>query len=117
MGKRKHNHQCEFIGCLETKASWYEYEPDNGVWSCSEHAEHFGFCYMCGNFWAGCESFDFSRIKGVCENCISEFDDDSEQDWDDSYDDFSYQTGFDLIEGETYGVDISPDNDTMGGVE
>src|SRR6266404_1523020 len=112
------SHKCEFEGCKETETDWYEYEPDNGVWSCGGHAEHFGFCFMCGNFWAGCESFDFSRVKGVCENCIAEFDDDSdEDDWEaEGLDDF-YPTYFDMVEGESGGIYIGPDNDTMGKTE
>lgn len=116
MGKQKQRkHKCRFEGCKELHTDWYEYKPENGVWSCAEHAEYFGFCFMCGNFWAGVESFDFSRVKGVCENCISEFDDDFEDDQDEwSWMD-EYPTGYDMIEGETYGVHIGKDNPTMGG--
>ena len=38
---------------------------------CTVHAHKQGYCYMCGHFWAGCESFDFDPT-GLCSNCKSE---------------------------------------------
>ena len=35
---------------------------------CSEHAFEAGYCFSCGVFWAGCESFDFGGDK-LCEHC------------------------------------------------
>jgi len=35
---------------------------------CADHCQKNGFCYGCGEFWAGSESFDFSR-NGLCSNC------------------------------------------------
>lgn len=61
---------------------------DSREWYCYEHMRDQGFCPGCGNFWAGVESFDFSR-SGYCENCEgdnSDFDDDWDEDlmdWDD----------------------------------
>lgn len=52
---------------------------------CDAHMRDQGYCPGCGNFWAGIESFDFSR-SGYCENCAAEFDDDWDADrdeWDD----------------------------------
>lgn len=60
--------------------------PDD-VWNepseyyCYAHMHDQGYCPGCGNFWAGIESFDFSR-SGYCENCAAEFDDD---DWEEGY--------------------------------
>lgn len=45
---------------------------------CVEHAVLSGYCCMCGTFWAGVDSYDFIRIKGVCENCILEIE---SEDW------------------------------------
>lgn len=39
---------------------------------CSEHAAENGFCYSCGIFCAGIESFDFGRYRGLCDNCADE---------------------------------------------
>jgi len=50
-------------------------------WYCWEHMRDQGFCPGCGNFWAGIESFDFSR-SGYCENCASS------EHWDDDYSDY-----------------------------
>lgn len=59
-----------------------EMEPD--YYYCSRHAHKEGFCYGCGQFWGGIESFDFGRgaRRGLCENCISsgEFDDEEDED-------------------------------------
>ena len=35
---------------------------------CAEHCQKNGYCYGCGQFWAGSESFDFSK-NGLCSNC------------------------------------------------
>jgi hypothetical protein len=60
---------------------------------CYNHMREQGYCPGCGLFWAGIESFDFSRT-GLCENCASDagIDDD---DWDDDWDD-------DLMEWDDY---------------
>lgn len=74
---------CQEHGCKE-EADIYHYPVHDAgsEWLCVEHAISAGFCFMCGNFWAGVEAYDFSPIEGVCPNCISEFDDDE---WDDDY--------------------------------
>ena len=40
---------------------------------CLDHCQPF-FCWGCGQFWAGIESFDFNPI-GLCDNCNFEFRD------------------------------------------
>jgi hypothetical protein len=40
---------------------------------CPEHCKKNGYCYGCGEFWAGSESFDFSR-NGLCSNCRDDSD-------------------------------------------
>ena len=54
---------------------------DSREWFCYLHMRDMGFCPGCRNFWAGVESFDFSRT-GYCENCASG------EDWDDDYSDY-----------------------------
>lgn len=51
---------------------------------CYDHMHNQGFCPGCGNFWAGVESFDFSR-SGYCENCAGDagLDDDDSDYWED----------------------------------
>lgn len=115
-----HPQACDHEGCTTLGSPcympWEMEEPE--AYYCAEHEVEEGYCASCHTFAAGTEGFDFEH-KGLCDACYAAFGDeiDSEQDWDDGYDDFSYSTGFDLIEGETYGVDISPDNDTMGSLE
>ena len=117
----KHGHKCEEAGCSKEAPEypyinqWADNPEDDKVWLCDDHAVEAGFCLSCHYFCAGMESYDFSPVKGYCHECLSEIAD--EDDWEDGYDDFSYSTGYDLIEDEEYGVDISPKNDTMGGVE
>lgn len=55
-------------------------------WVCCQHAHEAGYCYMCGCFWAGAESFDFNP-SGLCPNCQSEAD---ENDYDREEDDYYY---------------------------
>lgn len=40
---------------------------------CPEHCQKNGYCWGCGEFWAGSESFDFSR-SGLCSNCAGDPD-------------------------------------------
>lgn len=63
-------------------------KPD--CWYCPEHAHKNGFCWGCGNFWAGVESFDFNLWGNeLCDNCKDEpdltgeydYDDDHSEDW------------------------------------
>jgi hypothetical protein len=39
---------------------------------CHEHAAKNGYCYSCGIFCAGIESFDFGKYPGLCDNCADE---------------------------------------------
>jgi hypothetical protein len=76
---------CEEDGCHEEASvkcylpAMEEGEEDLSENLCAEHAAKRGYCICCGNFWAGCSSYDFSRIKGVCENCIVEFENPEEE--------------------------------------
>jgi hypothetical protein len=45
---------------------------------CYKHMRDQGYCPGCGRFWAGVESFDFSRSV-YCENCADQL---REDDWD-----------------------------------
>ena len=77
---------CHATGCKrQGRACWYSVQ-EPAVYYCSKHDS--GFCPGCGVFWAGVESFDFSR-SGFCENCEAEFDDGDDGDgdpFDDAYD-------------------------------
>lgn len=46
---------------------------------CSNHAAQNGFCYSCGIFCAGIESFDFGQYPGLCDNCADQVS--AEDDW------------------------------------
>jgi len=54
---------------------------------CSEHAGKNGFCWSCGQFWAGVEDFDLDP-RGLCSNCRDEYTDDEEDEED--FDAFDY---------------------------
>lgn len=81
--------------CNEESCDWTGHPcwlPDNQTdepdyYYCSRHAHHNGFCWSCGQFWGGVESFDFGAgaDSGLCENCYSEYDEDEEDDMDDMY--------------------------------
>jgi hypothetical protein len=40
---------------------------------CTEHATKNGYCWMCGEFWAGNSEFDFNSSH-LCPNCKDEVD-------------------------------------------
>jgi hypothetical protein len=46
-------------------------DADTVEWFCPEHCFEHGFCFGCGNFWAGTEGFDFSESH-LCDDCESE---------------------------------------------
>jgi hypothetical protein len=71
---------CQEDGCTGEADRYYYPDDDAFDVLCVEHAVQAGFCFMCGNFWAGVEAFDFSRIAGVCPNCIHEFDEPEDDD-------------------------------------
>ncbi len=62
--------------------------PDH--YYCGEHCHGEGFCWSCGWFWAGVESFDFDS-EGLCDNCRDEYED---SDDDEEYD-FPYVDPYD----------------------
>lgn len=66
--------KCESKGCKERGfecryEAWSE-KPDHHY--CGTHSKEKGFCYGCGLFWSGFESFDFG--PGYCSNCAPEFE-------------------------------------------
>lgn len=82
-------HPCEFEHCDSTSSMLCVVagvESDGGDaenWYCPEHARKLGYCWGCGQFWAGIEEFDFNPC-GLCPNCKDEFEDDdaiSEEEW------------------------------------
>ena len=86
--------------CREKAVYHFEYPPmsekDEGkdylkVQYCYGHAIKSGFCCGCGGFFAGCESFDFSKHQGYCDDCYDDFLSDT-QDFEDGdfYGDFDY---------------------------
>ena len=60
---------CDWEGC-EQGGSVECVFPDDTLdgFYCTEHASKAGFCWACGLFWAGIESFDFDPHK-LCDNC------------------------------------------------
>ena len=58
---------------------------------CSEHASENGFCYSCGLFCAGIESFDFGQYLGLCDNCADEAR------YNDSWDDYEEEMDTDYM--------------------
>ena len=78
-GCKEHGEPCVLRGYRDD-------EEDAIYWYCGEHAQRHGFCFACGEFWGGTESFDFG--PGYCSNCASEFEDDYDENW---VDDWSYE--------------------------
>ncbi len=85
--------RCQHPGCWRKGTPCYleGYNEEPDYYYCNEHIASEGFCSICGQFWAGCESFDFSPVRGVCENCIVEFDDEFYEPKDEfDYGDYGY---------------------------
>lgn len=69
--------------CDETQDTTACYLPGikdaPSAYYCDQHAAAHGFCCGCGQFWAGVESFEFSRFhggfEGLCEDCSDELKD------------------------------------------
>lgn len=60
------------IKCVILGALIDEDEEDQMQRYCSEHAAENGYCYSCGIFCSGIESFDFGKHPGLCDNCADE---------------------------------------------
>lgn len=67
---------CMHDGCEEQGqfVHLWDHDEDRYIYEyyCAEHAQEHGYCYMCGNFWSGCEDFDFAP-SGMCSNCRGEY--------------------------------------------
>lgn len=84
-------HKCSQEGCESTETTPCSYPsdeetPEEIYYYCFEHAHENGFCWGCGGFWAGVESFDFpsafGNIPGLCENCNGDLGEDAWEDED-----------------------------------
>lgn len=79
--------RCEGCGTIKglVRCSIYDYERDKEIYFnlCVECAPKHGFCWMCGQFWGGVESFDFG--PGYCENCRDEIDYDEQFEEDEDF--------------------------------
>lgn len=53
---------------------------------CTEHCQKHGYCWGCGEFWAGVEMFDFEP-SGLCEHCKEEIGAEVEE-WDEERDEY-----------------------------
>ncbi len=60
--------------------------------NCITHASQYGYCWGCGEFWAGCESFDFNQMQ-LCPNCKD--DPDYCDDWEDEEQEYIGEIDFD----------------------
>jgi hypothetical protein len=72
--------RCQHDGCRNEGIPCYLTGDDDGDPSylyCEEHAFENGFCWGCGQFYAGIEDFDFGN--GLCEHCREDEDDDCEE--------------------------------------
>lgn len=93
---------CEEPGCnrVGTPCHLPRYnDPETDEWIdeidyhyCVSHAHENGFCWCCGEFWGGIESFEFMNKLGLCDNCEIEVEDydDYETDYSDLEDYYPY---------------------------
>lgn len=102
---------CEEPGCWErdgimscrlvvfsNTSQQYEDEFD---FYCGEHASKNGYCWGCGEFWAGVEAFDFNDNQ-LCPNCKDDPDLTGYEDDEDDY--FGSENPYDLSDIYPAGV-------------
>lgn len=78
-------HRCGHKGCWRKGDECFlEQHESPDEYACWDHAHDMGYCFMCGQFWGGVESFDFGG--GLCEHCKHEMNADSDES-EDCYDD------------------------------
>lgn len=87
-GKQSRNPRCEYQACTQRGQEFY-LPNDHPYHYCFEHASIGGFCWSCGQFWGGIDSFEMS-ITGLCEHCNAEILDDWPRDDDDDWDEHEY---------------------------
>ena len=84
---------CNHEGCDSTDVTAC-FLPDNETDTpdehyCATHAHEHGWCWGCGQFWGGVESFDFGsyygNVAGLCDNCSDAVKDDFDDFDDDDY--------------------------------
>jgi hypothetical protein len=85
-------HRCEHDGCesfdtIKCRLIGHDESKDDTFWYCGEHCHTEGFCWMCGEFWGGCEDFDFSP-SGLCSNCRSEAEAEMDEGAEDDFGEF-----------------------------
>jgi hypothetical protein len=81
---KEEKHLCEHEGCDKEAMQCHlldygDYtKPAVDVYNyyCPEHATEAGYCWMCGEFWAGNNEFDFEPSH-LCPNCKNEVDADT----------------------------------------
>ncbi len=79
-GKRKcQEYGCPYLGAVRCELYDYDAKKELIDFYCPSHARENGFCWGCGQFWAGCEEFEFSPIPGCCPNCRDEFEEPEEE--------------------------------------
>lgn len=67
-------HLCNEKGCRAKGEKLFfpfgeEDKDAEHIYLCYNHMQENGFCFACGGFWGGVESFDFSK-HGLCDNCL-----------------------------------------------
>lgn len=87
------DHQCEHKGCtsedtIRCVSFDYDMGEDIDYYYCGDHVTDHGFCWMCGQFWAGVDAFDFDP-GGLCPNCRDDVDAENCED-----DPFIWEGGF-----------------------
>lgn len=91
--------KCQHDDCLETQELTACFLPDNETdtpdeYFCTNHAFEHGFCYMCGSFNGGIESFEFAAmhggVHGMCEQCSDQLEGDLSTDDDDDDNFYDY---------------------------
>ena len=70
--------QCEHPDC-DSQGMRYKYprmdnqsEPETAIY-CLRHVWQGGFCFCCGGFFGGIESFDFGD-RGLCDECETDYE-------------------------------------------
>jgi hypothetical protein len=77
---------CEEPGCEEDAIICsLNDDEDTEEHFCPDHCYKHGYCFGCGNFFSGCEDFDFNNPSHLCSNCRTDAQNDDDGDWSGSY--------------------------------
>ena len=69
MKNKAHNHPCDVEGCHEIGEQYHYPDSADIIYACPGHAQRFGFCWNCRDFFGGTEAI-FQFHEGFVRTCL-----------------------------------------------